>query len=34
MRITLDNPQRADERLQVRVGAQAPIMPAAHGMVS
>jgi hypothetical protein len=32
MRISLDNEQRADVRLQVRVGAS-PMMPA-NGMVS
>ena len=34
MRISLDNEQRADVRLQVRLGGQAPIIPAANGLVS
>ena len=34
MRISLDNEQRADVRLQVRVGAQSPIIPASNGLVS
>ena len=33
MRISLDNEQRADVKLQVRVGASNPLMPA-NGMVS
>ena len=33
MRISLDNEQRADVKLQVRVGASNPLIPA-NGMVS